>query len=74
MVHHKRRIQWLDFAKGVTIFFVLMGHVLMNVHPSLKMFKVIIKVVAYFIPIFIMPVFLQFQDSFISQHILLKPI
>lgn len=54
-----KRIKWLDVGKGITIFFVLIGHVLGGLHEvkEFQQYDTLIKILQSLIFTFIMPVF-----------------
>jgi len=53
------RVKWVDFGRGITIFFVLMGHCISNLYVShqFSQFDLISKIMMTFIFTFIMPCF-----------------
>lgn len=79
----RKRIFWIDFAKGFTIFLVVLAHTLANINshvPIQNTFnKLIVHVIMYFCFLIIMPLFFAISgylyksvDSFGSYIFMLK--
>ena len=72
MILTGKRINWIDWAKGWTIFWVVVFHAFKSVHDTYIFgaeYQFMGEGVIFVIATFIMPVFLHYQVSCIKRFI-----